>query len=397
MLFMLRNLPSPFSIVVLAAVIAGLMISCKRTPADLPKSVAISTEFNVASTCSELYMTAKHDLQGKEYLYVAAKEGGLKIYDLSNNPKLKKTVSLSQLDSLEVMNLTQSGNYLFLALGNHFGTGLQSPGMAIIDVSDPVNPIVKSIWKDPTKISGAAIVEVDGNYAYLGAMRSGLVIFDISDKTAPVVESVFVPSTTYPDPNPDLTKFNARGMTVNEDLLYLCYDAGGLRVIDITDKQNPVEVGNYANPAMSGKPRAYNNIVVDDTLAYVAVDYCGMEVLNIKDPANIQLVDWWNPWRCETNALNWFVSDGHSNEIVFDKLHKLVFMATGKSDMDVVDVHDPKQLATRFEYGGVNNGIGTWGLSIYKDNIYLSYICNALSWPFPSNWTGVRILKYEVY
>ncbi|HET6993834.1 MAG TPA: hypothetical protein VFI06_02575 [Chitinophagaceae bacterium] len=395
--FMPRNFASLLRIAVLSISIASVIFSCKKTSSDFPKYISISTEFNLASTCSELYMTAKHDMQGKDYLYVAAKEGGLKIYDLSKNPKLKKTVSLSQLDSLEVMNLTQSGNYLFLALGNNFGTGLQNPGMAILDVSDPINPVVKSIWKDPAKITGAAIVAVDGNYAYLGAMRSGLIIFDISDKTAPVVESVFLPSTAYPDPNPDLTKFNARGMTIDEDLLYLCYDAGGLRVIDISDKQNPVEIGNYANPLMSGKPRAYNNIVIDDSLAYVAVDYCGMEVLNIKDPLNIQLVNWWNPWRCETNPLNWFVSDGHSNEIVLDKLNKMVFMSTGKSDMDVIDVHDPKHLSTRFEYGGVSNGMGTWGLSIYKDQIYLSYICNALSWPFPSNWTGVRILKYEVY
>jgi hypothetical protein len=295
------------------------------------------------------------------------------------------------------MNLTQAGNYLFIALGNHFGTGQQNPGMAIIDVTDPVNPVVKSLWKDPSKISGAGIVVVDGNFAYLGAMRSGLMIFDVSDKTAPVLKSVFVPSTSYPDPNPDPTKFNARGMAVNGNSIYLCYDAGGLRVIDVTDKQNPHETGNFANPTLSGKPRAYNNIVLDDSLAYVTVDYCGMEVLNVKDPVNIHLVNWWNPWRCETDALNWFVSDGHANEMAFDKTNKLIFMATGKSDMDIVDVHDPANLATRFEYGGVSNGIGTWGLSVYGNQIFLSYICNALAWPFPSNWTGIKILKYEIY
>jgi hypothetical protein len=296
------------------------------------------------------------------------------------------------------MNLTQSGNYLFLALGNHFGTGQQNPGMAIVDVTDPVNAIIKSVWKDPTLVAGAGIVEVDGNYAYLGAMRNGLMIFNITDKTAPLLESVIAPSIAFPDPNPDPTKYNARGMAIKGDLVYLCYDAGGLRVIDVSDKQYPAQVGQYANPAMSGKPRAYNNIVLDDSLAYVAADYCGMEVLNIKDPANIRLVNWWNPWRCETDALNWFVSDGHSNEIAIDKTNKLIFMATGKSDMDVIDISNPqKSLPTRFEYGGVNNGIGTWGLSVYKNNIYLSYICNALDWPFPSNWTGVKILKYEVF
>lgn len=370
-------------------------VSCKRTPVDLPKSVSITTEYNLSSTCDQLYLTSRHDLT-KDFLYVAAKEGGLKIYNLTGSLPLVKTIPVTQLDSLEVMNLMQSGNYLYLALGNHFGTGQQNPGLAIVDVTDPANPVIKTVWKDPTVVTGAGIIEVDGNYAYLGAMRNGLMIFDISDKTAPVLLSSILPSISFPDPNPDLTKYNARGMAIKGNLIYLCYDAGGLRVIDVSDKSYPAEVGQYANPVMSGKPRAYNNIVLDDSLAYVAVDYCGMEVLNIKDPDNIRLVNWWNPWRCETDALNWFVSNGHSNEIAMDKSNKLVFIATGKSDMDVVDVTNPQNsLPTRFEYGGINNGIGTWGLSIYKNNIYLSYICNALAWPFTSNWTGVKILKYQ--
>ena len=371
-------------------------ISCKRTPADLPKSVSITTEYNLSSTCNQLYLTSRHD-DNKDFLYVAGKEGGLKIYSLTGSLSLVKTIPTTQLDSLEVMNLTQSGNYLYLALGNHFGTGQQNPGMAIIDVTDPVNPVIKTVWKDPTVVTGAGIIAVDGNYAYLGAMRNGLMIFNITNKTAPLLMSSIVPSISFPDVNPDPTKYNARGMAIKGDLVYLCYDAGGLRIINVSDKSYPAEVGRYANPVMGGKPRAYNNIVLDDSLAYVAVDYCGMEVLNIKDPSAIRLVNWWNPWRCETDALNWFVSDGHSNEIAIDKANKLIFMATGKSDMDVIDISNPqKSLPTRFEYGGVNNGIGTWGLSIYKNNIYLSYICNALSWPFPSNWTGVKLLKYEV-
>src|SRR5262245_19688523 len=127
-----------FYIVVVSFFLLSLNPACKRTPSDLPKTVEVSTEYDIASTCTELYMTAKHDQQGKNFLYVAAKEGGLKIYDLSNNPALKKTIAVSQFDSLEVMNLSQSGNYLYLALGNHFGSALQNPGMAIVDVSDPV-------------------------------------------------------------------------------------------------------------------------------------------------------------------------------------------------------------------------------------------------------------------
>lgn len=377
-------------------VLVSLQSSCKKKEPGKTGNIEITTRQEIASVCTELFMTAKQDQAGRNYLYVAAKEGGLKIYDINSAPLLKKTIPLSQLGSLEVMNLSQSGNYLFLALGNHFGTAQQNPGMAIIDVSDPVNASIQSVWKDASRISGAGIVETDGNYAYLGAMKSGMMIFDISDRTSPVLRSVFVPSILYPDPNPDPAKFNARGMVIRNDLVYLCYDAGGLRIINVADKQNPVETGRFANSAMNGKPKAYNNIVLDGSVAYITVDYCGMETLDISNPSNIRLLSWWNPWNCETNPLNWFSSNGHANEIALDKVNKLVFMSTGKSDLQVVSVADPANLVHKYEYGGVNNNIGTWGVSVFNDNIYLSYICNPLPWPFPSNWTGIKMLKYQV-
>jgi hypothetical protein len=382
--------------ILVLSVMISLQLSCKKKDPVNSGNIEIITKHEIASACSELFMTAKQDGQGRNYLYVASKEGGLKIYDINAAPLLKKTIPISQLGSLEVMNLSQSGNYLFLALGNHFGTAQQNPGMAIIDVSDPVNASIKSVWKDATKTSGAGIVETDGNYAYLGAMKSGMIIIDISDKTSPIVKSVFVPSILFPDANPDPAKFNARGMAIRNDIVYLCYDAGGLRIINVADKQNPVEAGRFSNPEMNGKPRAYNNVVLDGSVAYITVDYCGMETLDISIPSNIRLLSWWNPWNCQTNPLNWFSSNGHANEIALDKINKLVFMSTGKSDMQVVSVVNPASPVHKYEYGGVVNNIGTWGISVSNNNIFLSYICNSLPWPFPSNWTGIKILKYEV-
>jgi hypothetical protein len=378
------------------SVFISIQFSCKKNEPGNPGNIEITTLHEIASSCSELFMTAKQDGLGRNYLYVAAKEGGLKIYDIGATPLLKKTIPVSQLGSLEVMNLSQSGNYIYLALGNHFGAAQQNPGMAIIDVSDPVNATVKSMWKDVTKTSGAGIVETEANYAFLGAMKSGLIIFDITDKSLPVLKSVFVPSITYPDANPDPAKFNARGMAVRNDLVYLCYDAGGLRILNVTDKLNPVETGRYANPEMNGKPRAYNNIVLDGSVAYIAVDYCGMETLDISNPSSMRLLSWWNPWNCQTNPLNWFSSNGHANEIALDRINKLVFMSTGKSDMQVVNVANPANPVHKYEYGGIDNNIGTWGISVSNNKIFLSYICNVLPWPFPSNWTGIKMLKYEV-
>ncbi|MBI5858811.1 MAG: hypothetical protein HZB42_14360 [Sphingobacteriales bacterium] len=356
------------------------------------KKFQITQQSQIPAACTAISMTMLHDQQGLPYLYVANKEAGLKVYDINDikKPKLVATVSTKSFSSLHVMNLAQEGNYVYLAIGNHFNNK-QASGIAIVDVTDPARATFVSFWTLPSSSGGSGIVKVQGNYAYLGAMGNGLVILDISDKKKIKFISQFIPDINYPDPKPKKSLFNARGMQVKDDLVYLCYDAGGLRIINTKDKINPVEIGRYSNPVMNGKPRAYNNIVVDDDLAYIATDYCGMEILNVKDPANIRSVGWWNPYGCPAN--NWFSSPVHANEIAYNKDCKLIFLSTGKSDLDVIKVADPANPTLCKEYGGPNNGMGTWGVSLYKDRIFLSYICSFI--PFSSNWTGIKLLTYS--
>ena len=349
---------------------------------------------DIPSTCSEITMTMIHDQSDMPYLYIANKEGGLKIMDVSNpSPPLQVSqVPVSELNGLDVINLSQSGSYLYLALGNIFNNN-QLSGMAIIDVTDPINPNTLDVWDSYDLFGGAGVVAVEGNYAYLGAMGNGLMTLDVSDKTNIVLLSQFVPDISFPDPIPDPPKYNARGMAVKNDVVYVCYDAGGLRIIDVSDKMMPVEIGRFSNPELNGLPRAYNNIILDGDLVYIAVDYCGLEILNISDPSQITLTGWWNPWDCQSNPLNWFSSPGHMNEMAYNPDCNTLFLSSGKSDLYAVDISDPTQPDSCFSYGGVSNGIGTWGVSAYGDKIFLSYICAFI--PFASNWTGVKILEYE--
>jgi hypothetical protein len=355
----------------------------------------IQYQTDIVSTCNHVVMTMIHDELNRPYLYIANKEAGLTVYDIStlSLPTLVATVPVNSLDTLDVMNVSQRGNYLYLATGNSF-TNPQKAGMAIVDVTNPIVPTVTDSYVVPGSGSGAGIVKVEGNYAYLGAMKSGLVILDVTNKNNITFVSRFIPDINYPAPNPNPNYYNARGLEVHNSIVYLCYDAGGLRIVNCANKSTPVETGRYANPALYipfNLPRAYNNIVIDDSLAYIAVDYCGMEVLNISDTNHVVLKGWWNPYNCRGN--DWFASPVHANEIRYDKLCGHLFLSTGKSDMYVIDVTNPAQPDSCDAYGGVSNGIGTWGIGLYRDQIYLSYICT-LGIPFPSDWTGVKILTY---
>ncbi len=354
----------------------------------------IQLQSELPSTCFNITMTMMHDQNDKPFLYVASKEGGLKIYDITDlrAPKLVKTIEISSMNNLHVMNLTQSGNYLYFALGNHFNNS-QSPGVAIIDVTDPSGAKILSVWKFSKNDGGAGIVKVSGSYAYLGAMKYGLIILDISDKSNIKQASQFIPEINFPDKKPDSKKINARGLIVIGDIVYLCYDAGGFRTINVSNKQAPFEEGRYSNPELNNKPRAYNNAIVDGSYAYVTVDYCGLEVLDVSDPKSIKMVSWWNPYNCQVNPFSWFSSPGHMNEIDYNKECGLLFISSGKSDMHVLNVSNPNKPDSCGYYGGVLNNQGTWGVSTYKNQIYLSYICSFI--PFASNWTGVKILTYD--
>ncbi len=330
---------------------------------------------DIPSTCNKMTMTMIHDANDSPYLYVANKEAGLRIYRITDlsNPVLVAGVNSDMLDSLDVMNLHQSGNYLYLALGNTF-TNPQQAGMAVVDVANPSAPSVKDVYTLAGSNSGAGIVKTEGNYAYLGAMKSGLLIFDISNPNSITYVSSFVPSIAFPpvvNPNPDL--YNARGMEVKNSIVYLCYDAGGVRIINCSNKTSPRETGRWCNPVMYqpfNRPKAYNNLILDDSLLYVAADYCGLEVLNISDTSNIKLQGWWNPYNCPNN--NWFSSPVHSNEIHYDKDCRLIFLSTGKSDMLVLDISNPSLPDSCNFFGGSSNSIGTWGAGLYRNQIYLS-------------------------
>ena len=226
---------------------------CLILPAQDCSKFSITRQSQIQASCNAITLTMLHDQQDRPYLYVANKEAGLKIYDVSNlkKPMPVAAVSSKSFASLHVMNLTQDDNYVYLAIGNHFNNK-QSPGMAIADVSDPAKPVLISYWTLPSSSGGSGIVKVQDNYAYLGAMGNGLIILDISDKTKIKFISQFIPAINYPDPKPKKSLFNARGMQVKDDLVYLCYDAGGLRIINTKDKTNPVVIGRFSNTVMNG-------------------------------------------------------------------------------------------------------------------------------------------------
>lgn len=342
-------------------------------------------------SCGKLPMTMRFDVLQRPYLFVAQKTEGLTIYDLTDSSNVVRVAHIGASDlGGSATSMEQRGTMLYIAVGDIFIKN-QVPGVAAVDVSDPLKPVV--MWKksDSRGVQGAGGIAVDDSNVYLAAMGSGLIIWSLPNE-ANEVHTLLLPERSFPEVNPDTNKYNVRGVVVREGIAYVAFDAGGLRMIDVSDPQHPFEIGRYSNPSFNGRPRAYNNVALIGNLVFVTVDYCGLEILNVSNPSNIVQVGWWNPWECPNN--NWFTSTGHTNEIVVDSACGVALMSTGRSDMYAVDISNPQAPVTVGTYGNTTDTSGTWGITRQGNKIALSYICT-LGIPFASTWAGVKVLGYS--
>lgn len=147
----------------------------------------------------------------------------------------------------------------------------------IIDVSDPASPSeLGSFATNPTYG-----LTVRGDYAFL-AGDNGLGVVDVSNPSAPAVVGAETGCSF------------ANGVEVSADgnTAYIACMSdenfqGTLRIVDTTDKTNPVLIGNLVLPGSATLPD-YNSayaVIVDGDVAYIGNEY-GVDEADISDPAN---------------------------------------------------------------------------------------------------------------
>ncbi len=362
-------------------------------------SFDLSLEDELEIGCANTTLTALHDQLGRDYLYAATSGGGLTIIDVSNPTvmEIETVINASEFEGLNVNSITQEGNYLYLALGNIFGDERPS-GLGIVNIENPLAPTVEDVWFS-SENGGGAFVGVQGNHAYLCGLSNGIYVLNISDKSAIDSISQYIPPTDWPAET-ELNKINARNIVLEEGVAYLAYDAGGVRVLDITNPSALTEIGRYSNPAMNGLPRAYNNIVKKDNLLYVAVDYAGVEILNVANVDDIILEGWWNPNGLPlatpfASAARWFNSPWHANELDVVEECGMLFFSGGRTEITGLDISNPADPQLCGMFGDSTDNIAAWGMSMYEDRIYAGLICTPLPIPFSGTWSGVKSLVYN--
>lgn len=381
---------------VLAILCIGYMQQALNAQCNPPTSLMQRDEF-FSNPAFGIHISIKKDRLDRPYVYITSKNAGLKIFDISsvNNPVLITTIPPSLYGNLDAIQVVQEDHYLYLTLGDIWNTN-QEAGLAIIDVENPSQAKVLDFYTHSGSIGGAGSVFIENDLAYLAAMRNGLIILDIKDKNKIVFKSQIKFSNAFPHKDSaNVAAYNARGIWVQDSIAYVCYDRGGLRLVNVVDPLRPKQLVQYCYGPLIDKATAYNAVCIYNQYAYVSLDYYGMEILDISNPQNIKQVAWWHPntWADTSNNFQtWSNSRGHANELIYDSSCHKIYMACGRTDIAVLDVEDPHHPTTCAEFGSDSDNYGSWGIDFFKQRAYVSYIWSPFFPPY-SNYTGFRSLE----
>jgi hypothetical protein len=193
-------------------------------------------------------------------LLVAAERGGLTRLDISTPSNL---VLLQQYPTPVV-----EGEAIAIAGTKAFVQGNQ--GVNIVDIADPENPVwLSSVnWLDGAPYDMAA----QGNYVYVADCGWGLRVLDVSNPLSPVLVGSYR-SGGYPF-----------GVAVAGDYAYLA-SRGVFEVINVSNPTAPVLSGSYG---MEIQHFAYDVEVAGD-YAYIASQSGGLAIVNVSNPAQPSL------------------------------------------------------------------------------------------------------------
>lgn len=287
-------------------------------------------------------------------------------------------------------------------------------GTHFVDVSDPGNPVPVKFIPGPS--SGWRDIKTYQNYAYMvtegfGAGQ-GLQIVDMSNPLDPMLVT-----------NWDDTFVTGHNLYIDEAIgqAWVLGTNAGSRILDLTDPENPVEIGSFAAPYV-------HDAFVEGGLAYLSQIFDGThEILDSSDVGDLQSLSivttptafthnsWTNHDATVLATTDESNPGGHvgiyditnkSNPILLSEynvagntlVHNAMFddepddrvaISHYAIGMRYIDVHEPTipiELAAYDTYPPNDNGFnGAWGVYVFDPRGYI-YVSD--------RFTGLYVLEY---
>ena len=237
-----------------------------------------------AYTGSSVVHRDYHDYNG--YLYAVCDEGNsstLQIIDLNNLPNSINVVYDS--DSL----FTKSHNIfidtatakLYVCAVKHTNPNNFSSAMEVYSLDNPINPTLLYTYNNVGHVHDAY---VRNDTAYLNCGNDGFRIIDFHylDLPAGIAPVELASLTSYPDAG-----YNHSGWLSEDGTVYAMLDENhgyDIKILDVTDFSN-ISVLSTINSGIDPNSMAHNAIIKNKML-FVSYYHDGLRVFNITDPAN---------------------------------------------------------------------------------------------------------------
>ncbi len=247
-------------------------------------------------------------------------------YVLYNTINEIKIVDISDLYNPEIVGTTQVNDWTnAITIENGLLYAGDNHGISIFDLNDPVHPQIIGSFETEDSVKD---IEVSGDLAYIAIMWHNLVIADISNPEDPQE----VGSLSFSDP-----EFSPKDITISGDLAYIAARKSML-ICDISDPSNPQEIGVFET---DGSARG---IDVSGNLAFIADGGHGFAIVDITDPQAITEIG----AVYEGTVANSIAVSGNY-AYVAHSCHMSNTMSQGLTTIDISNPQEPKTVAAVHE------------------------------------------------
>ncbi|TKJ36921.1 hypothetical protein CEE37_14500 [candidate division LCP-89 bacterium B3_LCP] len=146
-------------------------------------------------------------------------------------------------------------------------------GIAVIDVTDPQVP---EYITNVITVNEALSLAKDGDLLFVAEGNNGVTIYDIANLNIPTIIGNVIPADTA----------SAYDVAVVDQYALIAASEAGLRIIDIADPVNALEVAHLDLPGHAER------IIVAGSMAFVALHDQGIAVVDISNPESPILSAW---------------------------------------------------------------------------------------------------------
>lgn len=259
-----------------------------------PADPAPLRQITTAEVIKDIFIT------GEDFAYLAAGQGGLRVFDISAPEQMSEVGSYSL--PIDANRVVVSDGKVYLAD--------RDMGLYIIDPELQMG--FQSIASDEQRRGNAEDIAVDDRYAYLASSGQGLRVIDLTDPQAPEAVAEYD------------TEGQASGVSLAGDFIYLADGTNGVRVLFLTEgERGAIEVHERASIPTQGSA---TNCEIVDQLLFLADGPGGLGIYNLSNPSSPQEVG-------RERSLGW----AYDIEVLGD----YVYLAAGEAGLRVINVLDP--------------------------------------------------------